>query len=181
MFTSQDQGRGAATRGLVRSRGRTMARRLGHAAVGVLCAAAGLLPVLFAGAPAAQADSFTTTLALEHGWTSGPSGTSPGISAEYVDGVVHFRGAITTSGDNPVAFSLPPNLTPAFNVFVPVNMCNGTTGRLDIYPSGDVQVEAEAGNWSNAQCGTSLDGASFVLALWAPNPPGSAIPGPSTT
>jgi hypothetical protein len=76
---------------------------------------------------------------------------------------VELQGAIATSGTNPVAFTLASELRPQYTRFVPVDMCNGTSGRLDIYPNGDVQVEAEGGAWGNAQCFTSLDGVSYII------------------
>jgi hypothetical protein len=94
---------------------------------------------------------------------NGPDGTAP-AAFEEVNGVVYFSGAIATSGTNALAFTLPPQFRPSSNVFVNVNLCGNANGRLDIYPDGHVQVEAEGGAWGNAQCLTSLDGASFVLA-----------------
>jgi len=129
--------------------------------MGILCAAASLLPLLFVGAPAAQADVWAIHLALAPGWS--PYGGSP-VGATLDGGIVHLWGAITTSGTNPAAFTLPPEFRPASNVFVPVDMCHGTNGRLDIFPNGTVNVEAEPGGWGNAQCFTSLDGAWFVEA-----------------
>jgi hypothetical protein len=42
-----------------------------------------------------------------------------------------------------------------------VDLCNATNGRLSIQHNGVVTVEAQGGTFSNAQCFTSLDGASF--------------------
>jgi hypothetical protein len=139
--------------------------------------------LLSAGAVAAHADNASETpLALENGWTNGPYGTGS-AKVEMGAGIVSFSGAIATSGTNPVAFTLPQAFRPAYNVFVPVDMCNGTNGRLEIAPGGDVTVEAQ--DWSNAQCFTSLDGVSFVpsqsptLSLqngWTGGPFGTAPP-----
>jgi hypothetical protein len=104
----------------------------------------------------------TTPLSPQNGWTGGPYGTASPQAAALGD-TVYLQGAMTTSGTNPVAFTLPPGLRPQYNRFVLVDMCNGTSGRLDIYPNGDVQVETEKGAWNNAQCFTSLDGVSFIL------------------
>ena len=101
-----------------------------------------------------------TPLTLINGWTNYSSGTSRAI-AEEVTGIVQFRGAIATAGTTPVAFTLPASLRPLTNVYVPVDLCNATKRRLFIQPSGAVSVQAETG-FSNAQCFTSLDGASFV-------------------
>ena len=135
-------------------------RKLRHIAVCVLCAVGALLPVQFFGVTAAQAVTFTN-LTLLNGWTAGPFGTG-NPSVAIIGGIVHFRGAIATSGTNPEPFVLPASFRPATNVFVPVDMCNATNGRLDIAPSGVVTVEAESGNFSNAACFTSLDGAWFA-------------------
>jgi hypothetical protein len=103
-----------------------------------------------------------TALALINGWTNAPFSTS---NAEFrlVNGIVHFKGAIATAGTNPDPFVLPAGVRPATDVYIPVDLCNATNGRLHITPSGSVDVEAEGGTFSNAQCFTSLDGASFVV------------------
>jgi len=95
-----------------------------------------------------------------NGWTGAPFGTSQ-PAATLVQGVVQLKGAIATTGTNPVAFTLPPGLRPVTNVWVPVDLCGAANGRLDIQPSGTVTVQAE-NSFSAAQCFTSLDGASFV-------------------
>jgi hypothetical protein len=102
-------------------------------------------------------------LTLMNGWTNGPFGTGA-AAVTAANGIVHFSGAIATSGTNAVAFTLPPSYRPSTNVFVPVDLCNATNGRLDIAPSGVVTVEAEGGTFTNAQCFTSLDGVAFALS-----------------
>jgi hypothetical protein len=103
-----------------------------------------------------------TQLTLVNGWTDAPFATS-NAAVEEVSGIVKFRGAIATAGTNPDPFVLPPALRPATEVYVPVDLCNSTKGRLQIQPTGVVTVEAEGFVFSNAQCFTSLDGASFAL------------------
>ena len=110
---------------------------------------------------ALPASSFTP-LTPVNGWTNAPYGTSSAGAAD-IDGIVHLKGAIA-SGTSPVAFTLPAGFRPATNVYVPVDMCNATNGRLDIAPSGVVSVQAEGGAFSDAQCFTSLDGASFATS-----------------
>jgi hypothetical protein len=102
-----------------------------------------------------------TALTLQNGWTNGPFGTSA-AAARTISGIVHLKGAIATTGTNPVPFTLPAGLRPASAVFVPVDLCNATNGRLQIEPSGVITVEAEGGAFSNAACFTSLDGVSFA-------------------
>ncbi|HLX46698.1 MAG TPA: hypothetical protein VKS82_00015 [Streptosporangiaceae bacterium] len=111
-------------------------------------------------AQAAQPATFTT-LTLKNGWTNAPFGTS-NAAVSAINGIVHLKGAIATTGTNPVAFTLPSAFRPATAVYVPVDLCNATNGRLFIQHSGVVTVEAEGGTFSNAQCFTSLDGASFA-------------------
>ena len=138
-------------------------RKLRHIAVGALCAVGALLPVQFFGATAAQAVTFTN-LTLLNGWTAGPFSTGQ-PSVAIIGGIVHFRGAIATSGTNPEPFVLPASFRPSTSVFVPVDLCNATNGRLDIAPSGVVSVQQQNGDpFSNAQCFTSLDGVSFALS-----------------
>jgi hypothetical protein len=166
MSTPPDHDRGPEAPDLARMGRRTIVRTLRTAAAGVFCALVSTLSLLSVGAVAAHADDPSEIpLALEPGWTSGPYGTGP-AKVELVDGVVHFSGAIATSGTDPQAFTLPVGLRPSFNIFVPADMCNGTTGALYISPSGAVKVVAK--NWSNAQCFTSLDGVSYVQdqQLW---------------
>jgi hypothetical protein len=119
---------------------------------------------------ASYALTATTPLTPLNGWLGGPFGTSQ-PAATLVSGVVHLKGAIFTAGTNPVAFTLPPGLRPATNVYVPVDLCNAANGRLEITSSGVVTVEAEGGAWSNAQCFTSLDGASYALIATVPLTP----------
>jgi hypothetical protein len=99
-------------------------------------------------------------LKLINGWTDTVYGTAA-PAAKAVGGVVRFQGALSTTGTNAEPFVLPASLRPSANVYIPVDMCGATNGRLDIAPSGVVTVEAET-NFSNAQCFTSLEGASFV-------------------
>jgi hypothetical protein len=102
-----------------------------------------------------------TSLALINSWSGTPYGTR-GASVTNLSGMVTFGGAILTAGGSSVPFALPPQLRPATWVYVPLDLCDGSKGRLDIDPSGNVSVQAETA-FSNAQCFTSLEGASFAL------------------
>lgn len=103
-----------------------------------------------------------TPLTLINGWYGAPFSTSL-PSVEEVSGIVHFKGSMATTGTNPEAFVLPASLRPTTAVYVPVDLCAANNGRLYIQPSGVVTVQAEGGAFNNAQCFTSLDGASFAL------------------
>jgi len=103
-----------------------------------------------------------TALTLTNGWTNAPFSTS-GAAARIIAGIVHFKGAIA-GGTSAVAFTLPAAFRPLTDVYVPADLCNATNGRLHIASTGVVDVEAEGGTFTNAQCFTSLDGAWFAQA-----------------
>src|SRR5689334_3685609 len=83
-----------------------------------------------------------TSLTLQNGWTTSPFGTSA-AAVRTISGIVHLKGAIATTGSNPVPFTLPAGFRPASVVFVPVDLCTATNGRLQIEPTGVVTVQAE--------------------------------------
>jgi len=101
-----------------------------------------------------------TALTLENGWTNAPSGTAK-AAVRNIAGVVSFSGAIATNGTNDEPFVLPQGFRPSKYIYVPVDLCNGDKGRLDIQPDGIVGVQAED-SFTQAQCLTSLDGAWFA-------------------
>lgn len=111
------------------------------------------------GAWFAKTESGFTALSPVNGWSNGPFNTGPAEAAS-IGGIVHFKGAIS-SGASTTVFYLPTYLRPSTYVFIPVDLCHATNGRLIVYPSGAVLVQAET-SFSNAVCFTSLDGASFV-------------------
>jgi hypothetical protein len=102
------------------------------------------------------------TLTLQNGWSHAPFGTR-NAEASLDSGIVYFRGAIS-GGTSSVLFTLVPSMRPPAVAYVPVDLCNATKGRLIIQPSGVVSVEAEGGTFANAQCFTSLEGASFAVS-----------------
>lgn len=117
------------------------------------------------GASFSRTGSGFNTVTLENGWTGAPSGTDqPGILD--IAGVLHFKGAVS-AGAAARIFTLPLNLRPLAEIFVPVDLCNGATGSLRIGPNGGVAIDA-TGPFSNAQCFTSLEGVSFALTLFTP-------------
>jgi hypothetical protein len=144
--------------------GRAGARGLRRAAAGVVCAAAVTLPLFgVAAAQAATAAPVFTRLTLVNGWANYGNGTASAAVAS-INGIVHLKGGIKTSGTNSAPFTLPAGDRPAHYVFVPVDVCGGDNGRLDIQPDGTVTVETGVGDWANAQCYTSLDGVSFAAS-----------------
>jgi hypothetical protein len=100
-------------------------------------------------------------LTLINGWTNAPFATSSAAVIK-INGFVHFKGAIATTGTNMNPFVMPSGFRPSTDVYVPIDLCNSTNGRLHITPTGIVDVEVENGMLNNAQCFTSLDGAWFA-------------------
>lgn len=136
---------------------RIVSKRLTATAMAV----ASLVAITFNSRPAFGQFAGPVPLQLQNGWFGAPTATSL-PTVEEVAGIVQFRGAIA-GGVSPTVFSLPPSLTPSTNVFIPVDLCNSTNGRLVISPDGSVIVQAENNAFENAQCFTSLDGASFAM------------------
>src|SRR5262245_1873649 len=100
-----------------------------------------LLPLSLANAFEAQAAT-DHGLTLVNGWTNSPVSTSSaGVTTS--GGIVSFKGAIA-GGSTTLAFTLPAAYRPATNVFVHVDMCGASNGRLNIAPSGAVSVQAES-------------------------------------
>jgi hypothetical protein len=111
-------------------------------------------------------DPLFTPLSPLNGWTNAPGGTRS-AAATTIAGIVRLQGAIATAGGNPVAFNLPPQFRPSANVYVHVDLCHATDGRLLIEPSGTVTVIDPAGNLINAGCTTSLEGVAYPLSTAA--------------
>ncbi len=110
----------------------------------------------------------TTTLALQNGWTTTPYNTRAPAIANLGGSarLVRLAGAMMTSGTNMAPFTIPVSMRPSSDVYLPVDMCNGTKGRLRITPAGAVAVSAE-GALSNAQCFTSLEGVTYTTTTAA--------------
>ena len=100
-------------------------------------------------------------LTLRNQWTTTSLGTAA-PAVRLFGGVVHFEGAMQSSGTNGAAFMLPAKFRPATTAYVPVDMNNSTNGRLIINPDGTMSVQAE-NDPANASAFTSLDGAEFAL------------------
>jgi hypothetical protein len=72
-----------------------------------------------------------------------------------------LQGAIA-NGTNAVLFTLPTAFRPSATVYVPVDLCDAKKGRLIITGGGSTTVEVDAGNFSNANCFTSLESVTFA-------------------
>jgi hypothetical protein len=100
-------------------------------------------------------------LPLMNGWANAPFSTrAAGVFFDPNSGITHFSGAIS-GGTSAVVFTLSQLYRPNVDVYISVDLCNATKGRLHIAPTGVVSVQAE-GAFANAQCFTSLEGASYA-------------------
>ena len=103
-----------------------------------------------------------TNLTLVNGWQAYGSGTRTPSAAIGSDGIVHLRGAMYQDpAGTELAMTLPLKFRPSGLIYVPVDMCNATNGRLYIYKTGKTYVEGEFGD-ADSQCFTSLEGVSFA-------------------
>lgn len=111
-----------------------------------------------------------TALPLVNGWTNAPFSTR-NAAIKYLGGdarLVRLAGAIKTTGTNAQPFTIPLNLRPSTNVYLPIDLCGGTKGRLFITPAGAVTVVAQGNAFANAQCFTSLEGVSYSTTPASP-------------
>jgi hypothetical protein len=102
-----------------------------------------------------------TCLTPANGWTA-MSYSTRNTCLKNVDGVIRMAGAASTSGTNMNIFTLPAGLRPSKESYVLIDLCAGTTGRIQVSPSGNVNVQYETA-MSNAQCFSSFEGAAFSL------------------
>jgi hypothetical protein len=109
--------------------------------------------------------SGATSMSLLNGWTGTPYGTRA-AAATVSGGIVRLQGAIG-SGTAAQLFTLPAGMRPAYQVYVPVNLCGGKVGRLSIGSGGSVNLNfysgTGGGSMTDAACFTSLEGVSFGL------------------
>jgi hypothetical protein len=104
-------------------------------------------------------NGFGAPILLENGWTA--TSTSLGTfqpSQDLINGIIYLQGGIsggTSDVVGTVAFH------PSSTVFIPVDECNTTNGRIEIDTSGTVTVE---GSLTDAQCFTSFEGDSWGTA-----------------
>ena len=124
------------------------------------------------GAWFASSASLYTPLAPQNGWASYATGTaSPAV--RKISGIVHLEGAMSSSGTNPLAFTLPAGFRPTHYVHVSVDTYLANRGQIVVAPTGQVTVVPEGNVWNNASSFTSLDGSPS-------RPDTRAGPGPMT-
>jgi hypothetical protein len=78
-----------------------------------------------------------------------------------VAGIVHIKGAIATTGSNPVPFTLPAAFRQAAWWTSPWTCTTRPTGGCRSSPP-EWSLSTEGGTFSNAACFTSLDGVLYT-------------------
>lgn len=101
-----------------------------------------------------------SAVTLLNGWSTFGGTRTPG--AINVGGIIRLQGAVT-GGTNETIFQLGAAARPSTLVYMPVDLCNGQKGRLLVTTDGRVSVSAVPGNFSAAQCFTSLESAWFGI------------------
>lgn len=97
-------------------------------------------------------------LNLVNGWNAASVHNAAAIARS--GNIVTFTGLIS-GGDSGQIATLPASYRPPTNVYLAALVCNGEVGRLVVQPSGALVIEA--GSFSDAQCLTSLEGASYLI------------------
>jgi hypothetical protein len=105
----------------------------------------------------------STNLALENGWASSQPNYDTGNPAYAVShGVVYLSGSMHGGSTSAPAFVLPKAARPAHAMYVSVYTFDGSTGFLEILPTGQVDPEG-----ADAASYTSLANISFPVASTA--------------
>jgi len=99
-------------------------------------------------------------------------GATAGVYAKLVNGFVRLQGEVhsaLSSNTSLYLFNIPkPEWCPGQSVYVPVALCSGSTGaygRLNIYSDCRVFVQPENNNVAAANCGVTVEGASYALSF----------------
>jgi hypothetical protein len=103
-----------------------------------------------------------TPVTLDNYWQNAPF-SAHRIGFSVSQGLVHLRGAMSSTATSIDAFTLPAEARPSSEVYLPVSLCNAGKGRLHISTGGLATVSAD-GPWSDAQCLVSLDGLSYPVS-----------------
>lgn len=90
-------------------------------------------------------------LTLKNGWTSSQSSYDTGDPCYAISGgVVYLSGSMHTNGSSQLATVLPKAARPAHQMYISVYTFDGSTGSLQILPTGQVEVfGADAGEYTS--------------------------------
>jgi hypothetical protein len=102
-----------------------------------------------------------TPLTLFTGWFPYTFDTrAPAAAIDPNNNIVHLRGAILSGQGLSAtrAFRLPATMRPAGDVFIPVDTCEATYGRIVILKNGNAFI---GGTQDAIECFVSLEGVTF--------------------
>ena len=116
------------------------------------------------GASFALSSKSFTPLKLQPGWSEFDN-LFRKAAARVAGGFVHLEGEIKTAGTNPAAFTLPAKFRPSRNVYVLINLCTGSIGRLNIAPSGAAGSGPPRTSTSRWICATGTTGGSTYCPM----------------
>jgi hypothetical protein len=110
---------------------------------------------------AAAATLTYQAMALKNGWQRYSNAVAAPGAALDSENVVHLRGAMFQTGPaNQAPFILHVKFRPNRTLFVPITLINGRPGRIAIFASGSVLIEA-GNSFDDARGFTSLEGVVF--------------------
>ena len=98
-------------------------------------------------------------LALANDWQNAPRAAA----VRTIAGVVRLQGSVFAGLDDVITV-LPKAYWPKDRVVVSTDLCGGVHGMIAVNTDGEVDVVPSSGNFSDAQCLTSLDGVNWLKA-----------------
>jgi hypothetical protein len=102
-------------------------------------------------------------LTLRNGWANGGFGSYPlGYSIDS-NNVVHLRGSAAGGTDGAMVFRLPNSVRPVDTLWLHIYALDGSSGGLEITPTGQAFVFDNTGSDSNVLGFSSFDGVSFPI------------------
>jgi hypothetical protein len=110
---------------------------------------------------AAAAQLIYQKLALANGWQRYSLAVAAPSATLDSENFVHLRGAMFQTGPaNQAPFVLQAAFRPNRTLFVPITLINGRPGRIVVFASGSVLIEA-ANSFDDARGFTSLEGVTY--------------------
>lgn len=106
-----------------------------------------------------------TALTPATGWSTDCYAGNAGAAID-AQGVVHLRGDMcAAAGSSTLMTTLPTQFRPSTYEYLTVDQCSATTGRIIIYPTGEVYVAGDPQSTpaDSYECFVSLAGVTYTL------------------
>ena len=98
---------------------------------------------------------------LQNGWQRYSLAVAAPSAALNSENVVHLKGAMFQTGPaNQAPFILPAKFRPNRTLFIPITLINGRPGRIVVFESGSVLIEA-GNSFDDARGFTSIEGVTY--------------------